>query len=202
MKRDVGVVTPTHPGRASHLLEAAIRSVYVQTVPVHAHAVYVDHERYGAAYARQRALDMNHQTWTAFLDSDDWFMPEHIEVLLRGAEESGADYVYSWFFLGNGQGYITDHDSVFPITHYTEPWDPTKPRHTTMTVLVKTELAKEVGFITVPDNGEIAHRQGEDWEFTLGCNNLGTIHHIVQRTWVWNHHGANTSGIPGRGDAQ
>lgn len=204
MRRDVGVVTPTHPrrNREGHLLRA-VDSVAMQQEPVYAHCIYNDVDRRGAAYSRQMALNMNEQTWTAFLDSDDWFLPHHLTVLLNAAEETGADYVYSWYFLAHGPDRIgpDGYDPVFPSTHFTEPWDPANPRHTTMTVLVRTELAKEVGFVTVPFDGEIAHRRGEDWEFTLKCNELGKIHHVIQRTWVWNHHGLNTSGVPGQGDS-
>jgi hypothetical protein len=157
----------------------------------------------GAAYARQQALMMNTCTWTAFLDSDDWFLPNHLSTLLHWAEETDADYVYSWFYLAYGPDRIMgDFDPVFPPTHFSEPWNPDEPRHTTITVMVRTELAKEVGFWTVPDDGEIAHRKGEDWDFTLGCNRLGKIYHVPERTWVWNHHGLNSSGMPGHGDAQ
>jgi hypothetical protein len=204
VRRDVGVVTPTHPARnyTGHL-ERAVASVATQAHQAERHCIYTDVHRLGAAYSRQQALLMNTCTWTAFLDSDDWFLPNHLAVLLQAAEETGADYVYSWFHLAYGPDRIMgDFDPVFPPTHFTEPWDPKRPRHTTITTLVRTELAKEVGFYTVPDDGEIAQRQGEDYEFTLRCNELGKIHHVAERTWVWNHHGQNSSGIAGRGDAR
>lgn len=200
----IGVVTPTHVGRNRDYLARAQRSVLDQELKARGHYVAMDALGDGAAVTRQRALEMNPHEWTAFLDSDDWFAPEHLRVLADAARETGADYVYSWYWLARGDvltPYIMDGDPVFPPGHYLDPWDPANPRHTTMTVMVKTELAREVGFVTVDDNGEIAHRQGEDWEFTLGCNRLGTIHHVVQRTWFWHHHGRNSSGIPGRGDA-
>lgn len=198
----IGVVTPTHPRRNAWMLNRAVQSVCDQRLPAAGHFIVNDVDGRGAAWTRQQALDANPFPWTAFLDSDDWFRSNHLQVLAQFAEDTGADYVYSWFWLALGEmgQQIIQQDTVFPPTHFTEPWDRDNPRHTTITVLVRTELAKEVGFIAVPDDGEYAHRQGEDWQFTLGCNKLGRIEHIAKRTWYWSHHGLNTSGIPGRGD--
>ena len=132
-------------------------SVYGQTHPASGISIFNDVEKRGAPFSRQQALEGNraHQ-WTAFLDSDDWFMPHHLEALVRAQESSGADYVYSWYELvrlgeriGNqywprGDGTLTD--GVFPPSHFEDPWDPAEPRQTTITMLVRTELALEVGF--------------------------------------------------------
>jgi len=211
---DIGVVMPTHPNRAVNgLTQRAIQSVFAQHFPATQLCVFNDVEKKGAPYARQRALEMNTCAWTAFLDSDDWFMPHHLETLARAQEETGADYVYSWYnlvrlghplgdtYFPRGDGTLTD--GVFPPTHYTEPWDPANPRQTTITFLVRTELAREVGFWDVADEHTFpdGHRVGEDWHFTLRCNDIAKIHHVVERTWYWEHHGLNTSGRPDRGDA-
>ncbi len=179
----------------------AIESAYTQTLMPKGVFVYVDCDLRGAAYSRQCALDGNPYEWTAFLDSDDWFLPNHLEVLATAQAETGADYVYSWYHLNDPANV---HDPVFPVTHFTDPWDPAVPRQTTITVLVRTELAKTIGFWSpLPDERfPDGHRMGEDWLFTLGCNKLGKIFHVPQRTWVWSHHGANSSGTPGLGDAR
>ncbi len=179
----------------------AIESAYTQTLMPGGVFVYVDKDLRGAAYARQKALDANVCEWTAFLDSDDWFLNTHLEVLATAAEETGADYVYSWYYLNSIQS--GEYDPVFPRTHFTDPWDPANPRQTTITVLVRTELAREVGFWAPSDERfPDGHRMGEDWAFTLGCNKRGKIFHVPERTWVWAHHGQNSSGIPGQGDAR
>lgn len=198
----VGVVIPTHPRRAlSGMTQRAINSALGQTYQPSALCVYNDVERGGAPFARQRALMMNDCEWTAFLDSDDWFLPHHLETLVNGQIESSADYVYSWYCVNDPGNH---HDPVFPPSHFLDPWNPDVPRQTTITVLVRTDLAKEIGFWdalneeTFPDGNRI----GEDYRFTLACNERGTIHHVVERTWVWTHHGGNTSGQPNRGDAR
>lgn len=197
---NIGVVTATHPGR-ERMLKRAAHSVWHQDHPAMGHFVVCDHDKKGAAWTRQAALEANVFEWTAFLDSDDWFMSQHLRVLAEAVIDTGADYVYSWFELVHLGRFLGDVDPVFPPGHFNDPWDPANPRHTTVTTLVRTELAREVGFVTVPDDGEYAHRRGEDWEFTLGCNRLGKIFHVPQRTWYWEHHGKNSSGVPGQGDA-
>lgn len=205
----VTVAVPTHPGRGdasnpSSLLGQAVGSVRAQTVePIGGLSLAMDLGGRGAAVTRQEALDAVHTPWVAFLDSDDMFMPEHLAKLYDFAQDTGADYVYSWYYVLDYAGNELRHDPVFPSTHYTEPWDPANPRQTTITVLVRTDLAKEVGFVTAGPDGTIdGQRAGEDWAFTLGCNRLGRIEHLVDHSWLWRHHSHNTSGIPGQGDAR
>ena len=99
---EITVVTPTHPFRmTSGMLARATSSVYQQSKPASAHAVAVDLTGAGAATTRQRALEMATTPWVAFLDSDDWFAPNHLQLLSEHAQETGADYVYSWFWVVN-----------------------------------------------------------------------------------------------------
>ncbi|ONH62337.1 hypothetical protein CcI49_02870 [Frankia sp. CcI49] len=105
------------------------------------------------------------------------------------AADTGADYVYSWPRTVGG---TNPHEHWFGV-----PWKNAEPHDTTITVLVRTELAREVGFS--------APHGGEDLRFTLGCVAAGArIVHLPERTWIWHHHAGNTSGRPdrwGAGDA-
>lgn len=187
----ITVITPTIPSRAL-LLARAVRSVSVQTLPAAAHSIAVDVMREGAPATRQRALDAVGTEWTAALDDDDYFKPEHLMHLMQHALETGADFVYSWFDMAGGV-------DPFPSTHFTNPFDPDDPIETTVTVLVKTELAKSVGYKAL-DREQI--NTGEDAYFTLGCLAAGAkISHLVERTWFWSHHNGNTSGLPTKGDS-
>ena len=203
MTFEIGVVTPTHPRRiVNGMLARAMKSALLdQSIQPSALCVYNDTERRGAPFARQRALEMNTCEWTAFLDSDDEFGPEHLRILRDAQLDTGADYVYSWYWLNRAGNTV---DGVFPPTHFTEPWDENKPRQTTITVLVRTELARMIGFWEPSDDERFpdGHRVGEDYNFTLECNRLGKIHHVVERTWIWHHHGGNTSGRATLGDAR
>lgn len=191
---DITVAIPTIPPRAQ-LLARAIRSVSVQTLPARALSVAWDTEHAGAAAIRQRALDGVQTEWTAFLDDDDEFASHHLEALTAHARETNADYVYSWFWT------VPNGCDPFPSHHFTNEFNPADPIQTTITVLVRTELAKAVGFTSQDDEGRLigGQRWGEDYEFTLGCLRAGgVISHLPKRTWYWHHDSGNTSGRPDR----
>jgi len=195
----VTVVIPSIPPRV-RLLRRAVYSVLNQTYPVAGISIAVDNDREGAGPTRQRALDGVITPWVAFLDDDDEFLPLHLELLLDHAKQTDADYAYSWFKVVRSDGVIMEDDPVFPPGHYLNPWDDANPRQTTVTTLVKTELAKQVRFVPPPGEDTIdGQRWGEDWQFTLGCLAAGAkISHLVAKTWLWHHDSKNTSGQPDR----
>ncbi len=198
MHPQITVITPTLPARNA-LLVKALRSVARQTLPAAAISVAADVTGAGAAATRQRALDAVRTEWTACLDDDDIFMADHLRKLYEHAIETDADMVYSWFEPVN----MID---PFPPGHYLNEFDPNNPIETTITVLVKTELAKEVGYAPLPGRPP-GTNSGEDYGFTTGLVALGAkISHLVDRTWYYVAHGdgkthGNTSGLPTKGDA-
>src|SRR5262245_18607176 len=196
----ITICTPTHVARLYNgMFRAAMESAATQTLPPAAFSVAVDTDRQGAAPTRQRALEAVQTDWVAFLDSDDLFLPRHLELLAKHAIETEADFVYSWFKILTASGEILEHDPIFPMGHYLNPFNPEDPIETTITTLVRTDLAQEVGFYAL-DRGEA--NSGEDRRFTLGCLEAGgKISHLVRKTWLWRHHGQNTSGLPTKGDA-
>jgi glycosyltransferase involved in cell wall biosynthesis len=136
----------------------------------------------------------------AFLDSDDWWYPNHLETLYKTALETDADYVFSYFTVHDRYEAQVIED---PLQKFGVPFDPENPHQTTVTTLVRTHIARRAGFHSVPDNRMAGGmRFGEDYAFTLDCLELGAkIVHVPARTWAWRHHGANSSGLPGKGDA-
>lgn len=185
---DITVVIPTHPARSNGLLQRALTSVLAQTWRPAGFVVAMDNLREGAPATRQRALDSVNTPWVAFLDSDDAFDPDHLESLGECANRTGADYVFSYW-----------HTAPDVLGHFGKVFDPQHPTETTITVLVRTELAKKVGFKALPDRFE---NTGEDFRLVLGCLDLGAkVVHLPKRTWLWAHHGGNTSGMPTKGDA-
>lgn len=190
----ITVVIPTHPARmASGMLEKALKSIWNQSLLPDSVIVQVDRHKQGAAETRHAGLMKVTTDWVAFLDSDDQFLPFHLEELSRTARETKADYVYPWFQCWGG----TD---PFPET-FGQPWDDNRPVATTITVMVRTELAQSVGFL----NYNKPHEKpwsGEDHKFTMGCLESGAkIAHAPKRTWIWNRHGGNTAGYSCHGDA-
>jgi glycosyltransferase involved in cell wall biosynthesis len=192
---DVTVVTPTIPTRERRLLlERALASVNAQTRPPVAASIALDLRREGAWATRDRALravDPGVSPWVAFLDDDDEFKPEHLERCLQHAAETGADYVFSWF----DTRYCYRRED--PLGHFGRAFDAADPHHTTVTTVVRTELAQLVGY-TPPDPGDRVG--GEDWRFTLDCVAAGAkISHLPERTWFWHHdRGGATAGLPTR----
>lgn len=184
----ITVVIPSIPPR-SQLLQRAVASVFQQTLPARAISVAIDTERRGAWHTRSRALAAVNTEWTAFLDDDDEFMPDHLNLLHTTAVNHDADMAYSWFHT------VPRGRDPFPDWFAAAPWDPELPRHTTITMLVRTRLAQRIGF-TPPAEGD--PYGNEDWRFILELNRQGKIVNAGQRTWLWHHDSANTSGRPER----
>lgn len=73
----VTVVIPSHQARVmSGMTARALWSVSRQTVPSLAR-VYHDVNATGPAHLRQLGMVEAESRWVAFLDSDDWFYPDH-----------------------------------------------------------------------------------------------------------------------------
>lgn len=194
MTDDITVVIPSIPPRVA-LLDRALASVEVQDLAPAGVVVEFDDDHEGAAATRQRGLERVRTPWVAFLDDDDEFKAAHLRVLLTHALETGADYVFSWYDVVGG---ADPRPQEFGL-----PWDPENPRQTTVTTLVRADLAREVGGFVDPEDDDLRSpdRQyaGEDWLFTSRVNAAGgVISHLPRRTWRWHHHGANTSGLPTR----
>jgi glycosyltransferase involved in cell wall biosynthesis len=150
LKPGITVCIPTIPPRAEsgilrraqESVAEAARNVYpgvpVQTV------TYCDHERRGAAVTRQRALEMAQTTWVAFLDDDDTMDPWHLKDLYEAAHTFGADYLWSRFRIGlPGGRWRPGPDPLGAGTF--EQWNDDQPAQTTVTTMVRTELARDVG---------------------------------------------------------
>lgn len=203
MKPGVSIVIPTHSGRERYL-DLAVASAWGQLVRPAAMHVVEDTTHAGAAETRDRGLRMVDTEWTAFLDSDDVLYREHLRVLLAGARIHAADYVYAWYDIIRGDGSQWRGPDILP--HFGKPFDPSRPTQTTITVLVRTELAQSVGF-QAPVPGEMIDGQvaGEDFRFLLGCLEAGArVAHVPRHTWGYRHHGVGSPGSPGntsgRGD--
>lgn len=199
---EITVAIPAHPARvANGMLDRAVQSVKNQLLPAADISIAIDEHGDGAAVTRQRALDAVKTEWTAFLDSDDFFYPEHLKVLAQGAKIFNASYVFSYFMVHFPD--LRPWPANDPLGHFGKQFDPAKPHQTTITTLVRTDLAKSVGFREPPPGATInGEHYGEDFQFTVECAAAGAkFYHVARRSWGWVHHGANSSGIPGRGDA-
>lgn len=186
----ITVVVPSIPPRRYRHLHRAIDSVLRQELPAEALVVEFDTTHAGAAVTRNRGLEKVTTEWTAFLDDDDEFLPDHLALLRNHARKTDADMVYPWFTVPEGWDPFPDREG--------QPFDPAllETRNTIpVTVLIKTELIKSVGGFEPkgpPDN------PCDDWGAWTKVRDAGAkIEHLNRRTWLWHWHGENTSG---RGD--
>lgn len=191
---DITVCIPVHPARfKSGLLLRAVQSVTHQTLQPDRILILNDGNRDGVGVIRQRLLDQVRTEWVAWIDSDDEWSPEHLQKLKQVADETGSVYVFS--------GY---HAIADPLGHFGIPFNPCSPYHTTMGILERTDLAKEVGFPPSASHGTFSN---EDWAHITGfaalaCERGLRMTHLAERTWTYHMGHGNTSGLPTQGDAR
>jgi len=188
----ITVVIPTIAPRSENgYLERAVRSVNNQKepgVPVYTILAF-DSLREGAMATRNRGLYEVETEWTAFLDDDDEFKPNHLRSCLRWAQREKADMVYPWFEQPeqnwDGLGGFGIPFEIMAHELADRNWIP-------VTVLVKTKLMQDVGGFQYPWPGAT---DCEDWGAWRALVAAGAkISHLPSRTWIWHHHGKNTSG--------
>lgn len=188
MRPGVTAVIPAIPPRVGDgKLNRALASVLGQTRAVDAVSVSIDHGRTGSSVNRNQALAGVRTEWTALLDDDDEWGPDHIALLMAHARETGANLVYPWFNVPGG---------FDPWPHREgEPFSREALRgenYIPITVLVRTELLRDVGGFRPkgpPDN------PCDDWGTWEALLDRGArFEHLNRRTWTWHWHGTNTSG--------
>lgn len=195
---DVTVVIPTISGR-DELRERALRSVQAQTVRPFDVVVVHDRDRKGAAWARNAGMMQVQTTWLAWLDDDDEFLPNHLEVLLAAAKETGADLVYSYPEL---PGWDRDpmavaHNGAW-VRPFGVPFGKEQDMHLRyqgnfipISYLVKAGLVRAVG--GMPPCGGRGYE--EDYQLLLRLRNVDAkFVHVPKVTWRYYKHGANTGG--------
>lgn len=192
--RDVTVITPHIPTRPNALARA-VKSAATQTVKPHDIIIATDVDREGAAATRNRALERATTSWVAFLDDDDVWLPHHLETLLDHAESVGdAGVIYA------GCTVIGPDGREVPLREewgrFGLPFDAARLRQRSylpVTCLAETKSAQVARF-GAPD-GSIY----DDWGFYLRMLDMGVVFsHVPKITWIWNHTGKNTSGLPSR----
>lgn len=190
---EVTVVIPTIPPRAA-MLERALASVVAQTVPA-AVLVEPDPGRTGSAATRNRALAKVTTDWLLCLDDDDVLMPNAVQLLTEAQQKTGADVVSGGAWIPERP----DHCEPGPLV---PPgwisWQAITERSIlTVASLVRTELARLAGFEFRDDRRTGMHL--DDFGFYGNLVGLGAkFWRIPETVFIWNHHGANTSGQPGR----
>lgn len=179
------------------MLTRAIASVTVQTRPANGIAVAIDHDRRGAAPVRNDAWRMAATEFVAFLDDDDELLPHHLEHLLAVQADTGADLVYPWHRIIGPDG----RTKADLLGAQGQPFDPAEldvRNFIPVTVLVRRSLLADVGGFPRTNSPEWPHDDCEDWGCWKRLRDAGAqFVHTPEVSWLWHHHGQNTSG---RGD--
>lgn len=190
MTLGITVCIPTIPPR-SDVLSRALESVVLQTLRPESIIVEYDHDRTGAAATKNRAIAKATTEWVAMLDDDDEFLSHHLETLAGYAEQTGADLVYSVPEVPQ-----RPDKRATGITRDFEPFDADLYRvrsYIQSNVLMRTKVAVESGGYSYPPGSYF-----DDWGLGLNFLDAGaTIMHCPEVTFVWNHWGYGTPGIPG-----
>lgn len=200
----VAVVTPTIPPRKD-LLRRALQSVWSQSRQPDQVVVEDDSTRTGSAATRNRANARVVTDYIAVLDDDDELLPNHLDVLMRAAEEK------------------PDADVIYPIPHFDNLGDPcwitvegvqTRPwglewgeshRNTVLsgqsfiphTCLMKTSKVREVG--GYDENPPIGLPFDDRNLFCRILSNGGVFLHVPEVTWIWRPNPiGHTGGHPNR----
>lgn len=164
------------------------------------HVMTLDRTHAGAARTRHAGLLEVDTEWVAFLDDDDEMLPPHLYALLSAALEHQADYLWSRFQICYPGGQRVDGPAFLGEKAFSQ-WNDADPCQTTITTLVRTELAREAGgFQQFEDDGREVdgQRRGEDFEFTTRCRDVGGVFwHVPEVTWLWHHWGSGQRGVPG-----
>jgi glycosyltransferase involved in cell wall biosynthesis len=180
----ISVVVPTVAPRAAMLREC-LRSIADQTLAPDTIIVQKDVNREGAAVTRQKGTNRVDTDTVAFLDDDDVLYPQHLERLHATMQETGADIVYPWYDCPAGDP-LASHEGV--------PFNSDDPRLFPVTFLGRSEAIRAAGGWRGME-GTVASQ--EDWALILNLVKIGAkIVHLPVRSWLWNHHGSNSSGRP------
>lgn len=182
--RVITLIITTIPPRAA-LLREMLHSVAEQTLLPAQIIIESDPQHTGSAATRNRAMEKVTTPLLCFADDDDILEPHHLETLMYGMEESGADVVYSGYTVVGGTDPRPDREG--------KPFDAEELRrgsYITVSSLVRTGLARQAGFCVVPGTSL------DDWGWYLGLLDLGAIfHHVPEKTYRWMHWEGNTSGL-------
>lgn len=190
-----------HPIRMRNgYLVRAVKSACAQTLQPDAIVIVNDVAKKGAGWTRREALSQVRTTRFAWLDSDDYWYPWHLKKLNDLMDETKAKYAFS-YFDGQGDPFASTES---PQGHFGREFDVHNPHHTTITAMIDTELALEVGYGDSDLDGKYSN---EDWPFIVRfaqlCAERGySMVHLPEKTWYYEQNpGMNSSGLPTQGDA-
>ena len=165
----IAVITPSKPDRSAMLAEC-IASVKAQTKPAVFHSVEVDVNKVGPSKLRNKMVSElpKDVEWIAFLDDDDLFLPNHLELL--SSVSANADVVYS--SCQPGIATIIKPFNREALKHF---------NYIAVTSLVRRSMFDKVG-------GFADVKLFEDWLLWKSiANEGGRFVFVPKQTWVYKY---------------
>lgn len=205
---DVSVVIATIPGR-EELLKRALASVMKQQVQPGRVIVQLDEQRLGAAWCRNEAIKQVTTPWISVIDDDDAMLPTHLKILIRGANKSKADLIFTYPKFVGGRDPLACLDNTGkhlipePIN---VPFGPmqeyslrTRGGFIPCAVLVRTDMVRKIGGYPEPYSmPEIQNGSGDCEDYLLQIKLLDAgakFHHVLGvATYSYFIHDGNLGG--------
>lgn len=134
---------------------------------------YIRQANAGLVAARNTGLQAGRGPWTTFLDSDDEYEPEHLEVrLAAAAEHPEADMMFGGVQVLGGPAWVPD-------VHAPHRRIPISECYVGGTFFVRTDWARRLGGFQRPD-------YGNDYEFAQRALAAGAkIHRVHAPTYIY-----------------
>lgn len=187
----VTVVIPTIPPRED-LLKRALASAQQQTYPLNQILAVVDEERLGSAANRNRSLEYINSDFVLWLDDDDQLMPHCVQLMIEAHLATNADIISGSAWVPQNPAHI-EPISVPP--GWIDPKIVMSRSHLTVTSLMRADLVKKVGGFEFREDP--SGMMLDDYGLYYKLAEAGaTFYRIPDHTFIWNHHGKNTSGNP------
>ena len=201
----VAAVIPSY--NSSHLIRRALDSVVNQTCPVdeiivvddgstdntaevvaaYAGVRYIHQENAGAAVARNTGIRATQSEWVAFLDADDEWLPQKIQLLTASATENNCGVVYSDYWTqqdgGRSLSRCISSEHLWPSIRYRNPFPPS-------VAMIRRDLLLDLGgFRPLSRTGS-----AEDWELAVRLAFATRFFYLPEPLTVYHLHGTNSSG--------
>jgi glycosyltransferase involved in cell wall biosynthesis len=155
------------------IVDGASTDDTMDIVKRHANTInyYVSEPDEGLYYAMNKALALAHGDYILILNSDDWYVPDCVETLLKAKEETKADFV-------SGLANYVDGDGTFMRLQPRFSFDGNMLfmmplRHETM--LLSRDIYNRVGLF------DTNYRVIADRVFTTKVYDMGHTHHEIPR---------------------